>query len=87
MFHVHYRKQAARRLIRMPLKLARKIRDRMEIIAMNPYQRHPNVIRLQGQENYFRLRLGDWRVVYVLDKERKLLLVAKIDQRGQVYKR
>lgn len=87
MYTVHYQKQAARRLVRMPLKLARKIRDRIEIIATDPYQRHPNVTRLRGQENSFRLRLGDWRVVYALDKEQNLLLVAKIDQRGQVYKR
>lgn len=84
---VHYQKHAARKLVLMPLKLARKIRDRIEIIANDPYKRHPNVTRLRGQKASFRLRLGDWRVVYALDKERNLLLVAKIDQRGQVYKR
>ena len=28
--------------------------------------------------------LGDWQIVYALDKERKMLLVAKIDQREQL---
>ena len=87
MYIVHYQKHAARRLIRMPLKLARRVRDRIETIANDPYQHHPNVTRLRGQENCFRLRFGDWRVVYALDKERNLLLVAKIDQKGQVYER
>ena len=87
MYAVRYQSHAARRLARIPLKLARKIRDRIEVIANDPYQHHPNVTRLRGQENVFRLRLGDWRVVYALDKERNLLLVAKIDRRGQVYKR
>ena len=87
MYIVHYQKLAARRLIRMPLKLARKIRNKIKTIAKDPYQRHPNVARLRGQQHCFRLRLGDWRIVYAVDKERNLLLVAKIDQRGQIYKR
>ena len=34
----------------------------------------------------FRLRVGDWRVIYSLNDESKVLVVAKIDRRGQVYR-
>ena len=63
-----------------------QFRDKVESIVGNPYGQHSNVTRLRGRESSFRLRFGDWRVVYVLDDERKVLLVAKIDRRGQVYR-
>ena len=46
----------------------------------------PNATRLRGREGSFRLRVGDWGVIYSLDDDRKVLLVAKIAPRGQVYR-
>ena len=86
MYIVRYQRQTARRLIRMPRDNAHRIRDKVESITENPYGQHSKLTRLRGRESSFRLRLGDWRVVYVLDDERKVLLVAKIDRRGQVYR-
>jgi mRNA interferase RelE/StbE len=37
-------------------------------------------------KRFFRLRHGDLRVIYTVDKERDLLLVAHIGSRGDVYK-
>lgn len=33
----------------------------------------------------FRLRIGDFRVIYILDEETKRLIVTKIDHRSSVY--
>ena len=86
MYIVRYQKQTARRLIRMLCDIACQFRDKVESIVGNLYGQHSNVTRLRGRESSFRLKFGDWRVVYVLDDERKVLLVAKIDRRGQVYR-
>ena len=58
----------------------------IETIAANPYGSHPNATRLRDRDGGFRLRIGDWRVIYFLDNERKVLLVVKIDRRGRVYR-
>lgn len=86
MYEVRYQKHAARQLLRLPRDLAQRVRARIETVAANPYGRHPNVKRLRGRAGGFRLRTGDWRVIHVLDDERRMLLVAKIDRRGQVYR-
>ena len=72
--------------MRMPRDVAKRIRAGIEAVAMNPYGRHPNATRLTGRDGGFRLRAGDWRIIYVLDDERKQVLVAKIERRGQVYR-
>lgn len=43
------------------------------------------VAKLQGKDDVYRIRVGDYRVLYeVLEKE-GLMLVDKIDHRGSVY--
>ena len=46
----------------------------------------PNTPCLQftNQPGY-RLRIGDWRVVYLVEEEMLLLVVARIAPRGEVY--
>ena len=70
----------------MPRDVAQRIRDRIAMIAGDPYADHPNAARLRGRAGDFRLRVGDWRVVYSLDPERRVVLVAVLDRRGQVYR-
>ena len=67
----------------MQRDIACRIRDKVESIAENPYGQHSNVTRLQGRESSFRLRFGDWRIVYVLDDERKILLVENLTEEGK----
>ena len=86
MYEVRYQKHAARQLLRIPRNVAQRIRAGIETVAGSPYGSHPNAARLRGQDGGFRLRTGDWRVIYFLDNERKVLLVAKIDRRGRVYR-
>lgn len=86
MYEVRYQKQAARRLIGMPRSTARRICARIDAIAADPYARHPNATQIKGRDRDFRLRLGGWRVIYSINDEQRVLLVAKIDTRGQIYR-
>jgi mRNA interferase RelE/StbE len=40
----------------------------------------------QGGEGELRVRVGDWRVIYVARDDELLVLVIKIDHRGDVYR-
>ena len=86
MYEVRYQKHAARQLLRMPRNVAQRIRAGIETVAGSPHESHPNATRLQGRDGGFRLRTGDRRVIYFLDNERMVLLVAKTDRRGRVYR-
>ena len=70
----------------MPRSVAQRIRTKLDEIAADPYGGHPNATRLLGADRDFRIHVGDWRVIYSLDDEQSVLLVARIDQRGQVYR-
>jgi len=40
---------------------------------------------MQNRDGY-RLRVGDWRVIYDIQKEKVVILVLKIASRGEVYR-
>ena len=86
MYEVRYQRQATRRLFGMPRSTARRICTRIDAIAADPYGRHPNATQIQGRDRDFRLKLGGWRVIYSINDEQRVLLVAKIDTRGQIHR-
>ncbi|MEN6567368.1 MAG: type II toxin-antitoxin system RelE/ParE family toxin [Veillonellales bacterium] len=47
----------------------------------------PNVKPLNGQADHYRLRVGDWRIIYRIQEERLLISVISIGSRGDVYKK
>jgi len=84
-YKISYTKEAEKSLLRMPRNTAKLIREKLEVIAADPYAEHPNAKKLQGREGY-RFRIGDWRVIYMIQNERLIIIVLKIASRGEVYK-
>lgn len=79
-------KQASKTLARIQPKLSRAILEALKVIAADPYRRHGNVEPLKGYRDGFRLRHGDWRAIYVVDRAHKLMFVEAIRPRGDIYK-
>ena len=85
MYKISYSKEADKTLQRMPRNIAKLIREKFEAIATAPYADHPNAKKLQGRDGY-RLRVGDWRVIYEIQNEQLVILVLRVAPRGEVYR-
>jgi len=79
-------KAARKGLDRMPQKAASSLLNRLEDIAAAPFARHANVKPLMGEKDAFRLRQGDWRAVYRIERIANELRVILVDIRGSVYR-
>jgi mRNA interferase RelE/StbE len=53
--------------------------------AANP--RPPGIRAIVGQPGAFRLRVGDWRVLYEIEDDKLIVLVVKVGHRSSVYDR
>ena len=84
-YTIAYTKEATKSLQRMSRNTAQLIREKLEAIAADPYANHPNAKKLHGREGY-RLRVGDWRVVYKIQNDQLIIVVLKIAARGEIYK-
>lgn len=79
-------KAARKGLDRMPPKASETMLNRLERIAADPFGVHANVKPLKGMKDAFRLRQGDWRAIYRIDRVGDEMRVVLVDVRGSVYK-
>lgn len=84
MYEIFFKPEARKALLRMPKNQALLIRSKIEALKTNPYAPNHNVTKLQGIEGY-RLRVGDWRVIYHLNDMNLEILVIKVASRGGIY--
>jgi mRNA interferase RelE/StbE len=84
-YKIVFTTQAAKSFQRMPRKTANSIREKLTQIANDLFASVPNATKLQGRAGY-RLRVGDWRVIYEIDKTEVVIIVLKIAPRGEVYR-
>jgi len=85
MYQIKYSNTALKRLRNIPRNLAQRIQEKLTNLANNPYEYNPSVKKLVNREGY-RLRVGDWRIIYQIYDDEIVILVLDIDTRGGIYK-
>jgi len=84
MFKIIYSKEASKALKHMPKNTALKILKKIEELALNPYAKNNNLKELKGIEG-FRLRMGDWRILYQIHNNILQVYIVTIAPRGGAY--
>ena len=84
MFSIEYSKTARKVLKSMPGNTARLIMEKIEALACDPLAANNNVKKLTNHPGY-RLRVGNWRVVYLIHEQALLIAVVRIAPRGDAY--
>jgi mRNA interferase RelE/StbE len=83
-YAVHFKPSADRQLQRLPVSVQKRIVGEVAVLAKNP---HPaGVIKLAGDDNLWRIRIGDYRVVYEIHDDRLTVLVLRVAHRKDVYR-
>ena len=77
------KKSAERELRALPKADLRRVTDRIRDLAQTP--RPPGHEKLSGQDHY-RVRQGDYRVVYAIDDDHRVITIVKIGHRREIYR-
>lgn len=85
MYKLIFTKEAQKALLKSPKSVAMLIRQKLEQLANDPYLPNVNAKKLHNRSGY-RLRVGDWRVIYEIQNDQLVILVLKIARRGEVYR-
>ena len=83
-YRVEFRPAALRCLETLPQKLRARLLAKAEALGVNPYQ--PGLKKLTGSE-FYRVRSGDYRIIYKVEGAALVVLVVRIGTRGEVYRR
>ena len=84
MYSIMLSKAANRTLAKLPANVRRTITVKLMELANDPYAPNSNVTAMVGVAGY-RLRVGDWRIVYSLDDAVRVLFVERVGSRGSIY--
>jgi mRNA interferase RelE/StbE len=82
-YKLFIKRSAAKELEALPPKVRSRIASKIATLADAP--RAPGVEKLSGQEKY-RIRHGDYRVLYSIDDSTETVTVVKIGHRRDVYR-
>lgn len=81
---IRYGKKALKYLLKLQPKLRDRIRNTIRKIADGNTQ-GLNIVAMQDVDA-FRVRIGDYRVIYEINDDELVLIVIKIGARGDIYK-
>jgi mRNA interferase RelE/StbE len=81
---VEFTSSAQREYLRLPKPDRQRVGQRIELLANNP--RPAGCTKLAGAKNLWRIRCGDYRVIYAIEDAALIVAVAKVGHRRDVYR-
>jgi mRNA interferase RelE/StbE len=84
MYEILLERQAERDLKHLPPDLFKRIVPHLKQLAEN--QKPPGCRKLTGTDNDWRIRIGDYRVVYEIDEITHTVKIWRIRHRREVYR-
>ncbi len=84
-YTVLMRRQAQKKLQSLPRNERLRLAEKIHQLGVNPEDPALDTKRLSGVPLY-RLRVGDWRIIYDRQDEDQVITIEKIKPRGDAYK-
>lgn len=83
-YSVEFARSARKELEALDPRVADRIIKRIESLVYDP--RPTGVVKLKGAVDQWRIRIGEWRVVYRIDDRGKLIDISAVRHRREVYR-
>ncbi len=83
-FRVEWKKSTRKDLRKLPPNVVDRVLETVEQLAENPFP--AGVEKLAGSEHAYRVRVGDYRVVYEVATKTKLVEIQRVRHRKDVYR-
>jgi mRNA interferase RelE/StbE len=84
-YEVVFKKSAFKELQSLPQKVQQKILDAVQLLSLNPYTELLQIKKMKGAESLYRIRIQDYRVIYLIENQIIKVTIIKIGHRKDVY--
>ncbi len=82
-YSIHISTSAQKQFTKLPYNIQSRIRDKILTLESNP---RPFGIKRLSNTQYHRLRTGDYRAIYSIDDDHKIVTILDIAHRREVYR-
>lgn len=84
MYAIEFKKSVKKDLKNIDRHKLRRIFDDIETLK-NGIDENENIIKLKGNNPYYRLRSGDYRIIFEKQDDKLIILIVKVGHRKNVY--
>jgi len=84
MYELKFSKQVVKVLRKLPKNVKQHIEQKLQQLAKNPFDMAH--VKALTNLNAYRLRVGDWRIIYTVEEACLEIWIIKLASRGEVYK-
>ena len=82
MYRIVLKKKAKKFIDHLPVNEKRRV-----VAAIERLPEGEDIKRMKGHEGLFRLRVGDYRIIYTVDDGQLVVCIVDAGNRGQIYNR
>jgi len=84
-FSIEFGSHADKFIEKLDNKTKERIKNKLLKLQQDPFPQEVERVEGYKGEKVFRVRVGDYRILYVVRYETNQILVATVDKRGRVY--
>lgn len=85
-YNVQFSKDAKKQLKKLDKTMSRRIIDSIEQLRNSPREHHHSKKMKGYRGDFYRLRVGQFRVIYEIYDEKLIIIIVRIGSRGDIYK-
>ena len=83
-YEIQISKSASKQIKKLPSEIQERIQVKINSLAIEP--RPDGVKKLKGRENGYRVRVGDYRILYDVFDDVLLVIIVEVGHRSNIYK-
>ena len=83
-YKVTFKPSVEKDLTILSKELVVRVLKRIEVLKEHPFSRQ--ALKLEGSEALYRLRVGDYRIIYSVDSHLKQVIIHHVRHRREVYR-
>lgn len=84
-YEIVFKRKARKGIVRLPENLYERVTRAIDVLATDPRPRGAVKMRGTGEREEWRVRVGDYRIVYRVDDEAREVTILAVGHRGSVY--
>lgn len=84
MYELIIKPAVEKQMDRLPAKVRQRVVGALEELRDNP--RPSGCVKLQGEDDLWRIRVGQYRVVYTIQDDALIVLVVRVAHRKDIYR-
>lgn len=82
MYQIIIKKKAKKFIDKLPANERKRV-----VSAIEQLPNGEDIKKLKGHDEFLRLRVGNYRIIYIVDNGKLIIYVVDVDNRGDIYKR